>query len=225
MQDVILAGATGLIGKNLLSFLLRSPDYEKVHILVRQNISLQHEKLIVHLVDFENPEPTLSQLSAETFFCCIGTTMRQAGSTEAFRKVDYEYPLRLGQIVKRQGIKQFVLISSIGANKNSRIFYSRVKGEVEEALTDLKFGSTLIFRPSLLLGHRQEFRFAEEVSKIFMKIFIPFFIGSIRRYRPVQATSVAAVMAYEAARGLKGISIYESDHIQLISEGLKNHHD
>jgi len=220
-QDVIIAGATGLIGQNLLSIVTDSNKYNKVHVLARRKISPQHNKVIVHQSEFGRLEETLTGISVSTVFCCLGTTMRNAGSADAFRKVDFDYPLHLAKIMHGQGAKQFALVSSTGANKNSRIFYSRVKGEIETAIADLDFKSILIFRPSLLLGSRPEFRFGESVSKIFMQVFSPLFIGSLKRYRPVQARSVGAVMAHEAAKDLTGVNIYESDQIQIISNKIE----
>jgi uncharacterized protein YbjT (DUF2867 family) len=215
-QDVLLAGATGLIGKHLLALLLDSEEYNTIHLVTRRAINIQHEKLILHLTDFEQLEEALKELSVTTVFCCMGTTMKSAGSAEVFRKVDYEYPLRLGQLMKKNSARQYVLVSSIGADKNSRLFYSRVKGEIEKAITELGYATTLIFRPSILLGSRQEFRLGETTGKIFMWILSPVLIGPLRRYRPIKAASVAAAMAYHASQRLTGLHIYESEQIQNI---------
>jgi uncharacterized protein YbjT (DUF2867 family) len=206
----LIAGSTGLIGNQLLLLLLEASEYDKVIALSRKPLDLNHPKL-------ENVTLTIDQLDqlatlkAEDVYCCLGTTIKQAKSKEAFRKVDFDYPIALAKMLKQNGAQQFLLVSALGANKNSSIFYNRVKGEVEEAVKQMGFAAFHIFRPSLLVGDRKEGRAGEEAAKVFYKFF-GFLIPS--KYKSIESIKVARAMFQLAIKNLDGLFIHESDSLQ-----------
>ena len=162
-RTVLLLGATGLVGGYLLDGLLNAEFCGWVVTLTRSAIKNTGAaaKLDSRLVDFERPEKWRDQVAADLVFCAMGTTMKKAGSREAFRRVDFDYPLTVAQAARNQGCRHFLLVSAMGANPGARLFYNRVKGELEAAILTLEFDSVSIFRPSLLLGNRPEFRLGE----------------------------------------------------------------
>ena len=160
-KTALIAGASGLTGGYLLNLLLESPEYSSVIAYVRKSSGLTHPKLKEIVVDWETlQEP----VAAEDIFCCLGTTIKKAGSQEAFRRVDYNYPLQLAQLQYRGGSQQFLLVSAMGADAKSSIFYSRVKGELENALQSIGYKSLHIFRPSFIAGPRKESRTGEKIG-------------------------------------------------------------
>ena len=169
MKVALLAGATGLIGSQVLKLLLDDPEYHEVKILTRRAIDVSHHKLRTILADVDSLKNVVGELKADTVFCCLGTTMKKAGSKEAFRKIDFTYPLEIASATHRLGAKQFLLVSALGADPSSSIFYNKVKGETEDAIGKLGFTSFHIFRPSLLLGDRNESRPGEDAAKIVYK--------------------------------------------------------
>ncbi len=214
MKSALLVGSTGLVGSQLLLLLLETEYYSKVSILVRKPVELVHPKLTVHVVDFDFLDKYKSLIEADDIFCCLGTTIKTAGSQYAFYKVDYEYSAAIARIAKENGATSFSLISAMGANKNSTIFYNRVKGEIEFAVSEIGFEKVLIYRPSLLLGERKEFRLGEKIGVFFAPILNLFLIGSLKKYKPVQAETVAKSMFQNAVSDQIGSFIIESDKIQ-----------
>ncbi len=208
-------GATGLVGAYLLDFLLESSRYQKVIVISRRSTGKKSPKLEEILIDFEQMEHYTAQINAHDVFCSLGITLKKAGSIPKARKVEYEYPLKLAEIALKNGSEQFMLVSSLGANAQSKNYYLRCKGELEEALQILPFRSLKIFRPSLLLGPREEIRIAEDLAKVFaiaFAMFIP------HKYRAVQARTVAKFVEMAALKAEKGISIYESGVIRRIEK-------
>lgn len=211
MKKALIAGATGLVGSYLLDQLLADDNYESVIAVLRKPLNIQHNKLQNIITDFERLEDVAGQLKADDVFCCLGTTIRKAGSQSAFRKVDFDYPLKLAQLTLKNGAQQFLLVSALGADASSRIFYNRVKGEVEEAVRNMGFPALHIFRPSLLLGPRSEQRAAEDAAKWFYKVFgwlIPL------RYKAIHARTVARAMQHYAHQLQNGVFVHESDEMQ-----------
>ncbi len=150
----LVAGSTGLIGSQLLELLLEDNGYSKVIALSRKPLSISHPKL-ENVVMEANELKNHNDLKADDVFCCLGTTIRQAKTKEAFRKVDFEYPVELARLLKVNGANQFLMVTALGADKHSKIFYNRVKGEVEDAISETGFTAIHIFRPSLLVGPRK----------------------------------------------------------------------
>lgn len=220
-KTAIIAGATGLIGKFCLSYLLMDKNYSKVIVVSRSAIPIKDSKIINIVCSFDELAQYSSQLVADDVFCCLGTTIAVAGSKENFRKVDLEYPLQLAKICKQQGAKQFLVVSAMGANANSSIFYNKVKGELEEALKTIGYFSTSIFQPSLLTGLRKEFRLGERFAQTVMKIVKPLLFGPLKKYQAIEGMVVAHAMHQKAGENIAGYHIYPSNEIQTIFNNRK----
>lgn len=208
-RRAVVAGATGLVGQALVALLLDDEAYEEVAVLVRRPIGYADPKLRERVVDFDDLAAANLSLAGADVFCALGTTIKKAGTQEAFRQVDYEYPLSLGRLAKEQGAARMLIVTSLGANPRSRTFYLRVKGEVEQALRELDLACLHLFRPSLLLGRREEFRLGERV----MSAVLPIFAGMMGRYRPVRAQAVAKAMLVAALSGQAGVQVHDSRQI------------
>ncbi len=206
MKTAIIAGSTGLIGSQLLQLLLESPIYEKVIALTRKDLP-HHPKLVQVLAEAGNISEKFEWLKADDVYCCLGTTMAKAGSKEKFREIDYDYPLELARITHSLGARQYLLVSALGADKDSSLYYNKVKGEVEEAISAVGFETLHIFRPSLLLGPRAEKRSGEDAAKFFYKVF-GFLIP--KKYQAIDSCQVAAAMLHFAAAYKSGKFIHES---------------
>jgi uncharacterized protein YbjT (DUF2867 family) len=205
-EDVaIVAGATGLVGQALVRQLATDRTWREVRALVRHALppELAGPTVVSVQVDYTRLEPAPLWAAADHVFCALGTTMRQAGSAAAFRQVDFEYPVALARAVRVRGARHFLLVSALGAAPASRVFYNRVKGEVEAAITAMGFRSVTIARPSLLLGQRPEPRLAEQVGKVLGVLAPP-------RWRPVPAARVARALVDAAKRDMPGIRILEN---------------
>lgn len=209
MKTALVIGATGLIGKSLTIKLLENKFYAKVKILVRKKIDLLHPNLEQIVVDFDDLDT--SKIVADDVFCCLGTTMKVAGSKPAFYKVDFTYPLVVAKAALENGAKQYLIVTSMGADPKSMIYYNRVKGEIEKALSDLHYPTLLIFRPSILLGERKEQRLGEKISKIAMNL-ISFMTPD--RYKAIEGEKVANAMIILAQKGIKNKDIFESGTLQ-----------
>ncbi|UFH53711.1 oxidoreductase [Spirosoma sp. KNUC1025] len=208
-KTALVLGATGLIGESLTHKLVDSPFYDKVKVLVRKSLNWQHPRLQEVQFDFEHPNGLLTQ--ADDIFCCLGTTIKKAGSKDAFRKVDYQYPLDIARLGLTSGARQYAIVTAMGANADSSIFYNRVKGEIERDLTNLNYPTLLIFRPSLLLGNRSEPRLGERVAATAMRLFNPLIPA---KYKGVDSDKVANAMLQTTQQGLTGKHIFESDTLQ-----------
>lgn len=211
MPVALLAGSTGLVGNLLLDLLLEDPYYEKVIALSRKPIAKQHARLLNLVVDFDNLESRSSELKADDIFCCLGTTIRQAGSQEAFRKVDFDYTCQLATMTRKQGAGQFLIVTALGSDKSSSIFYNRVKGEVEEAIAQLNFPGYHIFQPSMLLGDRKDDRAGESIGKTVMKA-LDFIIP--KKYKAIEGLRVAKGMLAIAKRKEHGRHVHSSGELQ-----------
>jgi uncharacterized protein YbjT (DUF2867 family) len=211
MTTAVIAGSTGLTGKYLLSLLLSSDRYSQVIALTRHDIAVSHPRLVQVQTDLSGLETKLASIKCEDVFCCLGTTIAKAKSKEKFYEVDYQYPLQLARLTKARGATQYLLVSALGADRNSSIFYNRVKGEVEEAISRVDFRAFHIFRPSLLLGPRAERRAGEDAAKIFFRMF-GFLVPSM--YKPVHASQVAAAMLHFASAESPGRSVHSSKEIR-----------
>ncbi len=212
----LVAGATGLIGKYLLEELSTSAEYQKVYALVRRPGSVVGAEEIVS--DYDALVASLLPQGITDVFCSLGTTMSKAGSQENFKKVDYEYVLKLAKLVKEMGAQSFFVVSALGANPNSFVFYNRIKGEMERDLESVGFSFLGIFRPSLLEGEREEVRSGETLGQFFAKIVNPFLLGGIRKYRLIHGRTVAKAMIRIAEKEPTGVRILESDRIAAVGE-------
>lgn len=211
MKVALIAGATGLIGSYLLQKLLADPTYHKVISVGRKSAQITHPKLENVIVNFDSLHESKALLVADDVFCCLGTTMKKAGSKEAFWRVDHDYPLALARITKENGAKKFLLVSALGADENSSFYYNEVKGKVEKAIESVGFATYHIFRPSLLLGPRDEKRSGEEAAKTFYRIF-DFLIPL--KYKGVEGSKVAEAMLSYAKDDRPGKFIHMSADLQ-----------
>lgn len=189
-MKAVIVGSTGLVGKSLLEQLNSDAAFTQVIALVRKKTNHGFEKVKEIEVDFENL-PSSTFVDAAIVFCCLGTTIKKAGSQEAFRKVDFEYPFNTAKIAKSQGVESFAIVTAMGSDASSSIFYNRVKGEIEKALNDLKFERLGVFRPSMLLGDRTETRIGERVGQVVINLF-GFLIP--KNYKAIDAQKVASAM-------------------------------
>ena len=216
LKSALVAGGTGLVGSQLVKLLIQSTKFDGVKVLVRKENPTQIEGADVLEVDYERLSEFEQYLKADVIFCCLGTTIKKAGSKEKFRKVDYAYPYELAKLCLKNGDIQFNIITANGANSNSFFFYNRVKGDIEKALAGLNIQNLNIFRPSLLLGKRNEKRIAEEVGSIFASVVNPLLVGKLKKHRAIQGLTVARAMLNVSLKNLSGIHYIESNDIQKI---------
>jgi uncharacterized protein YbjT (DUF2867 family) len=211
----LIAGATGLVGARCVARLLAHPAYDRVTVLSRRPLALSHAKLRVELVDFEGLK--MSGEDCDDIFCCLGTTIKRAGSRENFRRVDHDFPAALANLGKAAGAQQFLMVSALGADAGSMVFYSRVKGETERDVAAIGLRKTIFMRPSLLLGERGEQRPGERMGIFVGRLIAPLLRGHLRKYRPIQADDVAAAMLYAANHEVSSGPV-ESDEIARLAE-------
>jgi len=214
MKTALIAGATGLVGSELLNLIINDPGYQKIHLLLRKKIDVNSSKLIQHVIDFEELEKFEINEPINDVFCTLGTTIKKAKTKKNFRKVDYDYIITLGNKAKEWNADRFMVVSSLGANARSSIFYNRVKGEMEKALEALKLKQLFIFRPSLLMGNRQEQRAGEKTAIAVYKVINPLFVGKLKKHKGIQAKQVANAIIKVALKNNESFKIFESDEIQ-----------
>jgi uncharacterized protein YbjT (DUF2867 family) len=213
-RSALVAGATGLVGSHVLAQLLADAHWSRVVTVGRRTTGQQHAKLEQRVLDLGDLETVSDLPHVEDVFCCLGTTIKQAGSQPAFRLVDHDFVVGVARAGLRAGATQFLLVSAIGADPESRVFYSRVKGETEAAIRKLSYEAVQIFRPSLLLGDRPEFRLGERIATLGAPVMTGLLFGRLRRYRPIQAATVARAMVTTAKEAPRGPNVYEYDAMQ-----------
>lgn len=215
MKTAIVAGATGAIGKTLVYQLLESGDYNKVIILSRKLLTIKHAKLTQVLVEFNEGLSNKITEHVDVVYCCLGTTIKKAGSQEQFYKVDHDYVLQLAKLGKQLGASSFVMVSAMGADANSSIFYSRVKGEVEQAVQHLDYHQLIVVRPSLLIASRIEFRLGETIAKYVMKFTGFLMIGPLKKYKAIKVEQVANAMIHYQQKLGRGVHVITNDKLFL----------
>ena len=213
-RQALLAGASGLVGGELLEILLASADYRRVHLVQRRSISVDHPKATEHLVSFDELSSLALEERITDTFCALGTTIAKAGSVEQLQKVDRDYVRDFGAVAKKAGAERLSVVSALGADPKSINYYNRTKGEMEAQLTDLGLPSLRIFRPSLLLGERREKRPKEMIAGLVLGVMSPLMFGPLGRYRGVAAAQVARAMYVTSLEDFSGVRIFESDEIQ-----------
>src|SRR4051812_4551165 len=208
----MIVGATGLVGRECLRLLLADNGFSRIVVLTRRPLSpvVRSPKLEAHVIDFEHLNEYDELFRVDAILCALGTTIRQAGSRTRFRTIDHDYPLAFAKLGRRAGCGHFLVVSALGANPRSRVFYNRVKGELEEALRGLGYPRLTIVRPSLLLGPRTELRLGEEVAKRVTR-----WLGPLvpRAFKPVEARAVATALVNAARRNDSGVRVIESGEI------------
>jgi uncharacterized protein YbjT (DUF2867 family) len=220
-KTAIVAGATGLIGIEIVKLLLNDPYYEKVVALVRKKIELEHPKLTQTVTNYEHEhleQELKDDLDGADVFCSLGTTIKKAKSKEQFRKVDLEYPMMLGKLAESYKAAEFVIVTVIGANAESSIFYIKVKGQVEEGLKKLLLPALRIFHPSLLLGDRADARMGEKIGAAVSVIASPLMLGGLQKYKAIHVKTVAKAMLQAAKLGNKGVFTYQYEQIEELAQ-------
>jgi uncharacterized protein YbjT (DUF2867 family) len=204
MRKAIVAGATGLIGSQLLDILLAGEDYDEVMIIVRKKLNITHAKLTQLVIDFDELANHLSSITGEVIFSCLGTTKNKTPDTGTYYKIDHDYPLQLANMAKQNGIKQFHLVSAVGANPDSKTFYIRMKGETERDISALDLPSVYMYEPSMLTGRKQEKRFVEIFFEGLFKFINPLLNGKWKKYRSVSGATVARAMYDQSLKNEPG---------------------
>jgi uncharacterized protein YbjT (DUF2867 family) len=217
-KSALLLGATGLVGKALLRLLLQDTSYGRVRILLRKDTLPHHPKAEKIVVNFDTLSAHAEEFAVDDVFCCLGTTIKKAGSQEAFYKVDATYPYEAARLAKEKGAKQFLIVTAMGSDKNSAIFYNRTKGEAEEKISALQLPAFHIIRPSLLLGERDEKRTGEKIGQAVMGTLNFLMLGPLKKYKAIEADKVARAMLNIAKQNLAGKHIYESDQLQELGK-------
>lgn len=220
LQTVSVIGATGLIGGHLVDLLQQVSSVETIRVLVRRPVNFQQSKVVVKLVDFSDAESfKLAIDGSDAVFCAVGTTQKKVkGNREAYRKVDHDIPVNAARFCSETGCEHFLLVSSVGADARNSNFYLKLKGEVEDAILRLPLKSVHIFRPSILLGERQENRPAEKIGQVIMKNLSFLLAGKYRKYKPIYAREVAMAMVRSYQLHTDGIYIHEFNRMKnLIS--------
>lgn len=207
-----ILGATGLVGGELLQLLLQDESYDEVMVYTRKPLEISHPKLTEKVGNLLKEDFFKGPIIADHIFCCIGTTQSKTPDMSVYKQVDFGIPLHAANAGLRGGMQKFLVVSSIGANANSKMFYPRVKGQMEEALRKLDIPKLHIFRPSMLLGDRDEFRFGESFGKVVVKVF-GFLIPS--KYKGIKAADVAKAMQKVAKLDIAN-EVYESNEIAKI---------
>jgi uncharacterized protein YbjT (DUF2867 family) len=207
IRNVLLLGATGLVGRELLGLLVRDPNVESVRVVARRATGARSPKVEEHVFDLDEMEQHASLFAVDAIVCALGTTIKTAGSQERFRLVDHDYPVRAGRLGREGGTPHYLLVSSLGASVSSRTFYTRVKGEVERDILALDYPRTTIVRPSFLLGDRQEFRIGEQIVTRLSWLFPP-------SSKPVRARAVAEALVDAIHRKKAGSELLLSHEIR-----------
>lgn len=211
MKSAIVIGATGLVGNALVMQLLNSTHFGQVVVFTRRSLGIAHEKLQEHIINFDKPHLWKQWVKGDVFFSCLGTTLRQAGSKDAQYRVDYQYQFSMASVAAENKMPAYILVSSVGANSNSRLFYTRMKGQLEEGISALPFIQTAIIRPGPLYGGRKQLRPAETISVGLLKVFN--IIGLFKKYHPISGKQVASAMIEISLGEKRGVTIYENDQL------------
>lgn len=216
-KKAIIVGASGLIGSELLSILLQNSEYQEVVVILRKEIATSHPKLVQLLINFDELDKWASAINGHAVFSCLGTTKKQTPDEAIYRKIDHDYPLRLAQIAHQNGVKQFHLVSAIGADSKSSTFYLRLKGDTEKDIEKVGLRTLHIYQPSLLTGRTKNTRIGEQIFTVLMKAIDPLLIGSLKKYRSIPAAIVAQAMFKQSLKNEVGIFIHPTDKIKQLA--------
>jgi uncharacterized protein YbjT (DUF2867 family) len=221
-KTALVFGASGLVGGHLLKALAQNENYQKVYSFGRRKLGINDGKTEEVIIDFNQMSEFGHLIKGDDIFICLGTTIKTAGSQEAFRKVDFDYVYQAAQIAVQNGTNQLLLVSSVGADANSSVFYSKVKGEIEDAVKEMPFWSVKIFQPSLLLGNRNETRLAEGIGQSIGRFLNRFTTDLFDLYQPVEGENVAKAMVIAAQELEGGEKTYQSHVIKKMGEEQEN---
>ena len=197
-KTAILLGATGATGREVLKLLLNNERYDKVKLFNRNKVGIQDGKIEEHIIDLLKLEEHKAQFTGDEVFCCIGTTKAKTPDKETYYKIDYGIPVTAAKLANQNGINSFIVISAIGADKNSSIFYNRTKGEMQDAVLREGIANTYILQPSLIIAHRNDMRHMEQIAAVAMKLLNPLLLGGAAKYRSIKAATIAKAMLWLA---------------------------
>lgn len=205
-KTAIILGATGLTGSILLQKLLANTNYKTIKLFSRSPSNVMSSKIVEFIVDLHHPASFSDDFTADEVFCCIGTTAAKTNEKEQYKAIDFGIPVGAASLAKQNGIPCFIVVSAMGANASSAVFYNKTKGEMEQAILALNIQKTHILRPSLIGGNRTEFRLGEKIAKVAMSLLNPLFIGGFKKYKMISPEKIANCM----------ITLANSDHKQVI---------
>ncbi|WP_028979968.1 NAD(P)H-binding protein [Sporocytophaga myxococcoides] len=211
-KTALVFGATGLVGTELVKVLNKDDRYNEIKIFGRHSSGFADGKVKEIITELSNKSLLVTEMTGDDIYCCLGTTIKKARTKEAFRKVDLGFPKLIAEVASAKNISKMIVISSIGASSHTSNFYLKTKGEMEEALNEILKDKVYFLRPSFLLGNRSESRPGEQAGKFLMKLVGPLFRGKMKKYRAIEAHSVAEAMVYIA--NMSGEKhVFESDEI------------
>ena len=214
-KSVISIGSTGLTGEILLKKLVANPAYETIKLFSRSHSKVTSPKIVEFIVDLQNPASFSKDFTADEVFCCIGTTAAKTNEKEQYKAIDFGIPLGAATLAKQNGIPSFIVVSAMGANASSAVFYNKTKGEMEQAILALNIQKTHILRPSLIGGNRTEFRLGERIAKVAMYLLNPIFIGGLEKYKMISPEKIVNCIITLANSDNKQV-IFSSDEIANI---------
>lgn len=217
-KSAIIVGSTGLVGNHLLNHLLTNDHFSSVKIFVRKPRGIKHPKLTEVITDFGNLGLIKEEFKADIIFSCLGSTRKKTPNMEDYYKIDFFYPKWVAEIAKENGLKQFHLISSLGADSKSGNYYLKMKGKTEEAILQLNIDTTCIYRPALITGKREEKRPAESVSKFLFRFIDPLLFGKLKKYKSINAEDIAKAMINQSLKEVKGKQIFEGNEIKGLAD-------
>lgn len=216
-KTAILLGASGLVGGYVLNNLLDDNRYEKIILFGRKNLNINHQKIEENIIDFDELDKSKENIHGDDLFCCLGTTLKKAGSKEKFYIVDHDIPVEIAEYARENNVSGCFIVSSIGAKAESKNYYLNAKGEMENDILSLNFERTGIARPSMLLGERKETRIAESLGKAIMPLINFLLVGKMKKYRSIHAGIVAKAMV-QIANGNYTQKIFESDELKELAK-------
>lgn len=216
-KTAIILGATGLTGGKLLELLLEDPDYSQIKLFSRSSVGISHPKIKEFLGDMLQLDDFSEEFTGDIVFCCIGTTKSKTPDREAYKNIDFGIPKSAASLAKRHGIQTFIVISALGANPKSRIFYNRIKGQMEAAVSEESISQTYILQPSLIGGKRKEKRTGEWIFKQLMKLMQIVLVGPLDKFRPISPEHIGKCMMWLAENEYHDVRI-PSDEIKRIAQ-------
>ena len=219
MKTAIIFGSSGLVGNHLLNLLIKDNYYSKIKIFVRNKNIFKNSKVEIIYMDFRKIDDYSHLIKGDDCFFCIGTTKKDTPDKNEYRRVEYEIPVKIASIAKKNNVTSFMYLSSLGSTTKTKNIYLRNKGEAEEALKNLNFSRLSIIRPSLMLGYRNKFRLGEFIGQLIFKNLSFLFQGSLKQYRAIDSKNVAKAMVYISKNDFKDI-YFDSSNLENLSKKI-----